>query len=139
MVGIDREAIDPARPALAGANPGFPHGELPHLEIMSHEGIQVERRPVEHVGLGLQYQLAVVGVDPVDLDPAAGFVHYRDGSGFVVGGGPDEDDDARRQQLEEDEREAKEGENGNSIRRRRSLHSSCVSVSAVAPLWLMYI
>ena len=103
LVGIDREVIDPARLALAGANPGLPHGELPHLEIMSHEGIQVERRPVEYVGIGLQFQLAVFGVDPVDLDPAAGFVHYRDGSGFVVfGGGTDEEDDARRrQQLDE--------------------------------------
>jgi hypothetical protein len=110
LVGIDREMIDTARLALAGANPGFPHGELPHLEIMSNERIQIERRPVEYVGIGLQFQLAVFGVDPVDLDPAAGFVHYRDGSGFVVvgGGGTDEDDDARRrrreQQLDEDER-----------------------------------
>ena len=78
MRRFDRESIDPASLVLAGANPSLLSGQFPNLEIVPHVRIQIQGRAVEYVGGRLQDERSVVGVDPVNLDATAGFVHDVD-------------------------------------------------------------
>lgn len=48
---------------------------------MSHKRIQRKAGPGENIGGGLKYELFGLGVDPGDVDAAAGFVEDLDGAG----------------------------------------------------------
>mmetsp|Transcript_18023 Transcript_18023/g.37602 ORF Transcript_18023/g.37602 Transcript_18023/m.37602 type:complete len:88 (+) Transcript_18023:1245-1508(+) len=66
---------------------------------MPHKRIQSETGPIQNVRSGLQDQFPGVGMDPVDFDAAARFVHDFDGpfDGAAPGpGGNDKEEDGEK-------------------------------------------
>ncbi len=75
-ITVHRKHINPTNLPVPLANSTLFPGQFPNLKCMSHITIQCKSGPGQNVRGGLEDHLARFGVDPVELDAAAGFVDY---------------------------------------------------------------
>ena len=97
LIRIHRKMIHPTNLPLPTTNTRLLRRQLSNLKRMRHIRIESKGRAVQNVRSGLQYHLARIGMDPMNVDATSGFVHYLDGSGGVTS----LDDD--REDLEDEE------------------------------------